>query len=121
LNARRDRRVLLNDLSKTKFAASNRPQRGPVAHARTRHVPARIKREVWTRDGGRCAYQGEQGRCAETGFLEFHHVVPYADGGETSVNNVELRCRRHNQYEAELWFDATPPCDAREMRAVFGA
>jgi 5-methylcytosine-specific restriction endonuclease McrA len=112
--------ALLNDLSKTKFAASDRPQRGRVAHARSRHIPAGIKRDVWTRDGGRCAFQGEQGRCAETGFLEFHHVVPFADGGEASVSNVELRCRSHNQYEAERWFSATLPCVAREMRAVFG-
>jgi 5-methylcytosine-specific restriction endonuclease McrA len=113
--------LLLNDLSKIKFAASDRPQRGRVAQTRSRHIRAGIKREVWTRDGGRCAFQGEQGRCVETGFLEFHHVVPYADGGEASVNNVELRCRSHNQYEAERWFGPTLPRLARETRVVFGA
>jgi hypothetical protein len=30
------------------------------------------------RDGGRCAFEGREGRCSETGFLEFHHVVPFA-------------------------------------------
>jgi hypothetical protein len=46
---------------------------------------------------------GTHGRCSERGFLEFHHVIPFADGGETSVANLELRCRAHNQHEAALW------------------
>ena len=33
------------------------------------------------RDQGRCAFVGASGRCRETGFLEFHHVEPFADGG----------------------------------------
>jgi hypothetical protein len=59
-------------------------------------------------------------RCAETGFLEFHHVVPFADRGDTSATNIELRCRAHNQYEAELWSGPTQPPTARETRALFG-
>jgi hypothetical protein len=38
------------------------------------------------------------------GFLEFHHVHPYAAGGETSIGNVELRCRAHNNYEKNRFF-----------------
>ena len=60
----------------------------------------------WQRDRGRCRFEGLRGRCAEAGFLEYHHVVPFAEGGETSANNLELRCRAHNQYEADLWCDA---------------
>jgi HNH endonuclease len=63
-----------------------------------------VRRAVWTRDAGRCAFIGTQGRCAETGCLEFHHVKPYADGGPATVDNIELRCRAHNAYEAELFF-----------------
>jgi 5-methylcytosine-specific restriction endonuclease McrA len=114
--------LLLADLSRTKFAATDRPRRSATTSSRSRHIPAAVKRDVWTRDGGRCAFQGEQGRCAETGFLEFHHVVPYADGGETSVSNIQLRCRTHNQYEANLWSGATErPVAAREARGLFGA
>ena len=68
-----------------------------------RHVPAAVKRVVWARDAGRCAFVGVDGRCAETGFLEYHHVVPFAAGGPTSVTNLELRCRAHNEYEATLF------------------
>ena len=85
--------LLLANLARTKFAATDRPRRGHTRAPRSRHIPAAVKRDVWTREGGRCAFQGEQGRCGETGFLEFHHVVPNMDGGETSAGNLELRCR----------------------------
>jgi hypothetical protein len=61
---------------------------------------------VWSRDEGRCAFIGAQGRCRETGFLELHHVVPYATGDETTERNLELRGRAHNQDEATLVFSA---------------
>lgn len=69
-----------------------------------RHIPAAVRRAVWARNEGRCAFVGTAGRCTERGLLEFHHVVPYADGGDATVGNLELRCRRHNRFEAERWF-----------------
>ena len=63
-----------------------------------------MKREVWRRDDGRCAFVGTRGRCTERGFLEFHHVIPFAAGGVADAINIELRCRAHNIYEAELFF-----------------
>ena len=74
-----------------------------AAHPESRYIPAAIRREVWRRDGGRCAFVGERGRCVETSRLEFHHLVPFADDGETSVANLALRCRAHNGHEGELW------------------
>ena len=111
--------VMLAELSRSKCAATERPRSMGETRSRSRHIPAAVKRAVWARDAGRCAFQGELGRCAETGFLEFHHVVPYADGGETSATNLELRCRAHNQYEADLWSGVTEPV-ARETRAWLG-
>jgi 5-methylcytosine-specific restriction endonuclease McrA len=63
-----------------------------------------MKREVWARDVGRCAFVGTDGRCEETGFLELHHVVPFAEGGPTTVDNLQLRCLAHNAYEASVYF-----------------
>jgi hypothetical protein len=40
--------------------------------------------------------------------------MPYADGGETSVENLELRCRPHNAYEAEKYFSAAAPLFVRD-------
>jgi len=97
--------ALLADLARKKFGASDqpRPSRGTVPGSR--HIPAEVKRAVWLRDLGVCAFVGKNGRrCSERGFLEFHHVQPYAVGGEATVENVQLRCRRHNDYEARVYF-----------------
>jgi hypothetical protein len=64
-----------------------------------------VRRAVWERDGGRCGFVSTDGRrCTEGQFLEFHHVHAYAKQGPATVDNISLRCRRHNQYEAELVF-----------------
>ena len=82
-----------------------RDRGGPLAH-----VPAEVKRAVWLRDLGCCAFVGTGGRrCAERAFVEFHHVRPFAVGGEATVDNIQLRCRRHNDYEARVFFARDPP------------
>jgi hypothetical protein len=102
--------VLLQELAKKKFAATSRPRPGPGSASDSRHVPAAVKREVWERDAGSCAFVGRGGRrCGERGFLEFHHVSPYGDGGEATARNIELRCRAHNRYEAELYYGPRGP------------
>jgi len=61
-----------------------------------------MKREVYERDGGRCAFVDEYGnRCPETGFLEFDHVEGYAQTHVHDVNASRLLCRVHNQLSAE--------------------
>jgi hypothetical protein len=97
--------ALLVDLERRKFAATDRPrrQRGRAPGSRT--VPAAVRRAVTDRDGGRCAFVASSGvRCGATAFLEFHHVVPYARGGPATEDNIQLRCRAHNGYDAELDF-----------------
>jgi 5-methylcytosine-specific restriction endonuclease McrA len=90
---------------KSKFAATDRPRRMPDRSSRARHVPARVKRAVWKRDGGRCTFVSDGGkRCGARKFLEFDHVTPVARGGRASVEGMRLRCRGHNQYEAERAF-----------------
>jgi hypothetical protein len=96
--------LLIADLQRRRCAAATTPRKDAQVVGHTRHIPAAVKREVWRRDEGRCAFTAASRRCTETAFLEFHHVVPYADGGPASVSNIELRCRAHNQYEAELLF-----------------
>jgi hypothetical protein len=103
--------LLVQQLETKKLAAATRPRDGIAPLARSRRVPAAVKRAVWARDEGRCAFIGATGRCSERGFLEMHHVIPFADGGKTDVPNIQLRCRAHNAYEAEGWFG---PLEARE-------
>jgi hypothetical protein len=106
--------ALLTDLNRTRLAAVSRPAKDRPTASDSRHIPAAVKRAVWTRDGGRCAFIGNRGRCTESGFLEFHHILPYARGGPAVVDNIELRCRAHNAYEAELDFGPRQPALVRE-------
>jgi len=108
--------LLLADLERTRLAATSRPRVAGRTPSGSRHVPASVRREVWQRDGGQCAFVGAAGRCTERGFLEFHHLRPYADGGATVVENLELRCRAHNMYEAEQYFGSRLPLLVREAR-----
>ena len=98
--------VLIADLQRKKFAATTTPRHARQRDDATRHVPAAVRREVWQRDGGQCAFVGSHGRCDERGFLEFHHLVPFAVGGAATVANIELRCRAHNAHEAALFLAA---------------
>ena len=84
----------------------------------SRHIPREVRREVWRRDAGQCAFVASTGRrCSETTFLELHHVHAYAKGGPSTLANIALRCRRHNQYEAELVFGPRPARDTRSYSA----
>jgi hypothetical protein len=68
----------------------------------SRHIPATVKRTVYERDRGQCRYEDPQGRrCTERHRLEYHHIQPFGRGGDHSPDNVQLRCRAHNRYEAE--------------------
>jgi len=119
--------VLVQQLEKRKAGhlscAEGSRTRPSGTRSRGRHVPAAVRRLVWTRDQGRCAFVGARGRCSETGFLEYHHVVPFAAGGATDAANLELRCRAHNAYEATVWFARkaapTPKRRAADVRTLF--
>ena len=110
--------LLISDLERAKLAATDRPRTSRPTTAGSRHIPAAVRRDVWKRDGGQCAFVGTHGRCSERGFLEFHHLEPYAIGGAAVVENVALRCRAHNVYEAERYFGDRLPLLLRETRAL---
>ena len=113
--------LLIEQLERKRIGKTAHPRAGRGSKPGARYIPSAVRRAVWTRDNGRCAFKGPHGRCTETGFLEYHHVVPLASNGETSPSNLELRCRAHNQYEADLWFGAVQRPTVREERACFGA
>jgi hypothetical protein len=96
--------LLLADLERRRYAATPAPRASATGTSNGRYIPAAVRREVWQRDQGRCAFVGTIGRCRETAFLEFHHVEPFADGGQATVANIQLRCKAHNLYEASLFF-----------------
>jgi hypothetical protein len=97
-------KALIAKLEQQKFAKTERPRPcRPSEHAR--QIPADVKRAVWERDGGRCTFVSESGhRCEARTRLEFDHVEPVSQGGQATVQGLRLRCRAHNQYEAERAF-----------------
>jgi hypothetical protein len=106
--------LLIAELERAKTAATDRPRASRADGCDTRHIPAHVKRAVWQRDGGRCAFVGTMGRCSETGFLEYHHVVPFSAGGTATTSNISLRCRAHNVHEAKMYFGSTQPLPVPE-------
>lgn len=107
--------VLHAELLKEKAAIVAKPRAGKsAAEARGRYIPASVRREVWRRDHGKCAFVRPDGTtCGSTSGLEFHHVQPYAAGGQATAGNIELRCRAHNGFEWERHLE-------QEMLALAG-
>jgi len=71
----------------------------------SRYIPASVKHQVTKRDSGRCSYIAPDGTmCCETRNLEYDHVFPFALGGKSTVENLRLVCRAHNQLYAERVF-----------------
>lgn len=90
------------ELRRAKLKETLKPRHPSLREHNTRYVPPSVQREVLKRDGAQCAFIGTLGRCESRTFLEFHHVKPFADGGEATAENIELRCRAHNQHESRL-------------------
>ncbi|MGH2374375.1 MAG: HNH endonuclease, partial [bacterium] len=112
--------ALLQDLTKKKLAATDSPRVSRGTGPGSRHIPAEVRRVVWHRDEGRCAFVASNGRrCTEDAFVEFHHVVPYSTGGPATAENIQLRCRAHNGYETEQAFGRQPLHVVREPCASY--
>jgi hypothetical protein len=100
-------------VEKRKFAATDRPGHSRGS-ADPRHVPAAVNRAVRERDGGTCSFVSDSGkRCNARRFLEYDHEIPVARGGEATVEDIRLRCRAHNQFEAERAFGTEFMSDKR--------
>jgi 5-methylcytosine-specific restriction endonuclease McrA len=75
---------------------------------RARHLPADLRAKVYERDHGACTFVSDDGvHCSSRHALEYDHIVPLAQGGATTLDNLRLLCPAHNQLEAERRFGAT--------------
>ena len=90
--------LLVEQLEKTKLAAAKRPrlpresQNPGGGHARrmaARPRPMRVRRDARPVPRARLA--------------RVPPCHPIADGGVATAGNIQLRCRAHNQHEADLW------------------
>ena len=106
--------LLLREVERKKKGATTRPRRPRGTKDGSRKIPAHVKRAAWSRDEGRCAFEGRQGRCGAKTYLELHHVKPFGHQGPATIENISLRCRAHNVYEAEKVFGRYEPPVVRE-------
>jgi 5-methylcytosine-specific restriction endonuclease McrA len=113
--------LLIREVERKKMAKVEHPRPARTGSRRSRYIPAAVRRAVTERDGGRCAFVGTQGRCDETAFLEFHHVNPFALNGDATVDNIQLRCRAHNQHEADQVFGGDGGSLVRERPPAYSS
>ena len=102
-------RLMLRDCERRRRGSGKtRASTAQSAHADgTRYIPAAVRDEIWRRDEGRCTFLGTDGhRCGSTHQLQFHHVVPFGKGGESTVSNLTLLCAAHNRFRAEKDYGA---------------
>jgi 5-methylcytosine-specific restriction endonuclease McrA len=111
-SARREKRLAEKSRKNNRTPAADRTlaaDRTPAAdnkeERRTRSIPRKVRDEVFLRDGGRCTFEGTDGRrCNSSWNLQIDHIVPFARGGDNSPGNLRLLCGKHNRLEAERVF-----------------
>jgi 5-methylcytosine-specific restriction endonuclease McrA len=97
--------TLIAQLERQKVGSRTRSRTFQRILRHTRTIPPSVREAVWDRDQSRCTFVGANGRrCEARRLLEFDHVKPFARGGKATVDDLRLRCRAHNQYEAERVF-----------------
>ena len=67
---------------------------------RIRVVNAELRRRLEERDQSRCQFPG----CHHTKFLHAHHIVHWAHGGRTDLDNLILLCGFHHRLLHELGY-----------------
>ncbi len=66
---------------------------------KVRTLTTAIRRALWARDKG-CVFPG----CHCKRYVDGHHIKHWADGGETSLDNLVLLCTRHHRLVHEGGF-----------------
>jgi len=79
---------------------------------RTRKIPGWLRRLVVERDANTCQHPG----CANTRWLQVHHIVPWALGGRTDLDNLILLCGTHHRFVHEHRWHITGPPNQRVFR-----
>jgi hypothetical protein len=79
---------------------------------RSRKIPGWLRRLVEFRDGHQCQHPA----CTNTRWLQIHHIIAWAVGGPTDLDNLILLCGVHHRLiHAHDWHITGPP-DKRVFR-----
>ncbi len=115
-------RFFVSHFEQRRYAATGRPRAPQRASTSSRHVPASVKRAVRERDGDQCAFASEEGRrCSSRTRLEFDHIEPLSRGAVSTVENLRLVCRAHNQWAAECAFGPSSWSGSSWRKSATGA
>jgi hypothetical protein len=81
----------------------------------TQTIPPALRRAVLRRDEGRCTVAG----CRHATFVDVHHLVPRADGGRHSSENLITLCSAHHRaiHRSQLFIEGTPSTGLRFSHA----
>ena len=60
-----------------------------------RRIPAAVRDALRVRDHGTCTVEG----CSRNAYLEIDHKQPYAKGGPTAYDNLQLLCLKHHRHK----------------------
>ena len=85
------------EVASTVLGAINPPQVGTSIASKASFQQQFAPRKCWVAVKG--WFYGETGRCIDCGTrlnLEADHIISRRDGGVDSLDNLGLRCRRHN-------------------------
>ncbi len=71
---------------------------------RNRFANTTLKRQIWTRAQSCCEYidTKTKRRCESRFALEIDHINPWADGGATVLENLQLLCGSHHRQKTKL-------------------
>jgi hypothetical protein len=67
---------------------------------KTRAIPTALRRALEARDEGRCRFPG----CENRRWIDAHHIVHWARGGGTELENLVLLCGHHHRLVHEGGF-----------------
>jgi len=78
------------------------PEKCNPASPRSRYIPAHIKRQVWVRAKSQCTFIDPVSKfhCTASRFLQTEHIIPFALGGASTLDNLTLLCSNHNKLKA---------------------
>jgi hypothetical protein len=78
-------------------------------------IPPALRRAVLRRDGARCRVTG----CRHATFVDVHHLVPRAEGGPHTPENLVTLCSAHHRaiHRGELLIEGSPSTALRFRHA----
>jgi HNH endonuclease len=95
--------LILADRDRKRGLVKKARTSAPAPSANPRHIPAAVRREVFTRDEGQCRWPlASGGVCGSTARVQLDHIVPIARGGTSTVSNLRVVCAIHNIVAARL-------------------